>query len=93
MYDCKMVFLRSDVHFGCILLFKWVGPIFLGVEMRVSMLILLYVCKLVQFGCTLIFKRVGATLVSLRCCKVLYTYDTCMLILLYICKLVGLGSH
>ena len=50
----RVVTLSSDVHFGCIFVFKWVGPIFLGVQMHwvpqvydVLMLIILYVCKLV----------------------------------------------
>ena len=30
----RVVFLSNDLLFGCILLFRWVGRIFLGVEMH-----------------------------------------------------------
>ena len=68
-------FLSKDVNFGCIILFKWVGLVFLGVDNASSTPYVycfnanhLYVCKRIQVWCTLIFKRVGATLVGLTFC-------------------------
>ena len=55
----RAVFLTDDVDFLCILLLKWVGPIFLGVEMHqvlqvydVSLLVI-FIC--VQIGSILVY--------------------------------------
>ena len=32
IYDCSNDFLSIDVQFRCILLFKWDGPIYLGIK-------------------------------------------------------------
>ena len=41
----RVVFSSNDVHFGCILLSKWAGPIFLGVEMHEVLQCIMFQCS------------------------------------------------